>query len=174
MSTHLIKNILELKLRQSRTFHILNRSQLLSHPLAVLLPHGRHLLLRKLLPHLRVIAQIGLRADDQTGNTGAVVVHLGEPFFTHVLEGGRGGDGEADEENVCLRIGEGSQAVVVFLSGGVEEAEGVRFIADPEAFLVRGRVRGPSRSVLLLTLLSRRSCRRPSVRTPRGICWWCS
>ena len=70
------------------------------------------------------------------------MVHLGEPLFSHVLEGGGGGDGEADEEDVGLRVGEGSQAVVVFLSGGIEEAEGVGFVADPGLRVLVGRLMG--------------------------------
>jgi hypothetical protein len=51
-----------------------------------------------------------------------MMVYLWEPLFAHVLEGSRGSDGEADEEDVGLRVGERAQAVVVFLAGGVEEA----------------------------------------------------
>jgi len=61
-----------------------------------------------------------------------VVVNFGEPFLADVFEGGRGCDGEADEEDVGLGVGEGAEAVVVFLASGVEEAEGVGFVADPK------------------------------------------
>jgi hypothetical protein len=30
-----------------------------------------------------------------------------------------------------LRVGKGAQTVVIFLSGGIEEAEGIRLVADP-------------------------------------------
>ena len=60
-----------------------------------------------------------------------MVVNLWEPLFADVLEGGWRRDGEADEEDVGLWVGEWTQAVVIFLSGGIEESEGVWLIADP-------------------------------------------
>ena len=47
-----------------------------------------------------------------------------------VLEGGGRHDGEADEEDVRLRVGERPQPVVVLLAGRVEQAERVRLAAD--------------------------------------------
>ena len=49
-----------------------------------------------------------------------MVVDLGEPLLADVLEGGGGGDGKADEENVGLGVRERSEAVVIFLSGSIE------------------------------------------------------
>lgn len=72
-----------------------------------------------------------MRADDEAWNAGAVVVHLGKPLLADVLERCGGCDAEADEEDVGLGVGEGAKAVVVFLSGCVEQAEGVGFVADP-------------------------------------------
>ena len=54
--THLIKHILKLELRQRRALHVLDRTQLLGHLLAVLFPHRLHLLLRQLLPNLRIVS----------------------------------------------------------------------------------------------------------------------
>jgi hypothetical protein len=51
-----------------------------------------------------------------------VVVYFREPFLSDVLEGGRGGDGEADKEDIGLGIREWTQTVVIFLSGGIEES----------------------------------------------------
>lgn len=41
----------------------------------------------------------------------------------HVIEGWWADDGEADEEHICLRIGERSEAVVIFLSGGIPQSQ---------------------------------------------------
>jgi hypothetical protein len=60
-----------------------------------------------------------------------VVVDFGKPFLSHVLKRGRGSDREADKEDIGLGIGKGAQTVVIFLSGGIEEAEGIRLVADP-------------------------------------------
>ena len=62
-----------------------------------------------------------------------MVVHLGEPLFLDVLERGGRGDAEADEEDVGLRVRERTQPVVVLLSGRVEQAEGVRVVADHDS-----------------------------------------
>lgn len=45
-----------------------------------------------------------------------------EPFFLDILETGWRSDVEADEEDVCLGVGEGTETVVVFLACCVEEA----------------------------------------------------
>lgn len=37
-----------------------------------------------------------------------MVMNLGEPLFSDVFEGGGRRDGEADEEDIGLRVGEGS------------------------------------------------------------------
>lgn len=129
--TYLVKDILQLVLRQSRALHIFNCAQILGHTITVLLPNRLHLLASQLLLNTRVVAQIGLGADDQAGDTGAVVVDLGEPLFPHVLKGGRGGDGEADQEDISLGVGQWAQAIVILLTGGIEETESVGLIADP-------------------------------------------
>lgn len=64
-----------------------------------------------------------------------MVVNLWEPLLAHVLEGSWGGDGEADEEDIGLWVGEWAQAVVILLSGGIEESESVRLITDPAIVL---------------------------------------
>lgn len=60
---YLVKDVLELELRESRALHVLHRTQLFCHLFAIFLPHGLHLLLCQLLPDLRVISQIRLGAD---------------------------------------------------------------------------------------------------------------
>lgn len=129
--THLIEDVLELVLRQRRALDVLDGPQLLGHALAVLLADGRHALFLQLIPDLLLVAEIDLRADDEAGYAGAMMVDFGEPFLADVLKGRGGGDAEADEEDVGLRVRERTETVVVFLAGGVEEAERVGFVADP-------------------------------------------
>jgi hypothetical protein len=76
-------------LRESRALHVLNSAKVLGHALAIFFPHRLHLLLAKLLAHLRVVAQICLSSDYEARYARAVVVDLGEPLFSHVLETGR-------------------------------------------------------------------------------------
>lgn len=59
-----------------------------------------------------------------------MVMHLGEPFLLDVFIRCGRGDAEADEEDVGLRIGQRAKAIVIFLTGGVKETEGVRVFAD--------------------------------------------
>lgn len=102
--TYLVKDILQLVLREGAALDVLDRTKLLGHPLAILLPHGLHFLFRQLLTHAGIIPQIDLGADDEAGHARAVVVYFGEPFLAHVFEGSRGCDTEADQEDVGLRI----------------------------------------------------------------------
>ena len=68
-------------------------------------------------------AQVGLGADEQLGRGRAVVHDLGVPLVARVLEGGRRGDREADEEDVRLRVGQRAETVVVLLAGRVPQAQ---------------------------------------------------
>jgi hypothetical protein len=86
--SYLVKDVLQLVLRQSRTFDVLDGAELLSHAVTVLLADGLHLLAGQLVADVGVVAQISLGADDQAGDTGAVVVDFGEPFLADVLERG--------------------------------------------------------------------------------------
>jgi hypothetical protein len=103
-AAYLVKHILELVLRQRTAFDVFNRAEVLRHTLAVLSADRGHLLLSKLLSDTGVISQIDLSTDNQAGDAWAVVVDLGEPFLADVFERRRGGDAEADEENVGLGI----------------------------------------------------------------------
>jgi hypothetical protein len=41
----------------------------------------------------------------------------------YVIERGRADDGEADEEDIGLGVGEGSQAIVILLTGGIPKSQ---------------------------------------------------
>ena len=129
--TYLIKDILQLVLRQSRALHVFNCTKLFGHPVTVLLTNRLHLLASQLLPNAGVVAQIGLSADDKTGHTRTVVVHLGEPLFPYVFERGRRSHGEADQEDVGLGVGQRAQAIIILLTSGIKQTESVGLIADP-------------------------------------------
>ena len=90
-----------------------------------------HLLLGQLLANGGVVAQIGLSADNQARDTGAVVVNLGEPFLTNVLEGRRRSHGKTDEKYVCLGVRQRAQTIVILLTSGVEQSQSVRLISNP-------------------------------------------
>ena len=61
--------------------------------------------------------------------------HLGVPFVHDVFETVGTVDGEADEDEVGFGVGEGPQAVVFFLAGGVPESELDGFVGGLMVFL---------------------------------------
>lgn len=56
-----------------------------------------------------------LGANEQVGDAGRILLQLGDPFFTHVLETGRVDHREADEEDISHGVGQRPEAVVVLL-----------------------------------------------------------
>ena len=131
--TNLVKNVLELVLRESRTLDVFHCAQLLGHTVSIFLADRLHLLAGKLLADRGIVAKIGLGAHDQAGDTGAVVVHLGEPLLANVLEGGRGGDRKANKEDIRLRVRKGTETIVILLTGSIKQSQGVRLVANPNA-----------------------------------------
>ena len=61
-----------------------------------------------------------------------MVMNLWEPLLTDVLEGGRRGYREADQEHVCLGIREWTKPIVILLASCVEETERIWLVADPK------------------------------------------
>lgn len=146
--TYLVEHVLQLVLGEGAALDVLDGAEVLGHALAVLFPHRLHLLFGELIAHARVLAKVDLGAHDEAGDARAVVVDLGKPLLPDVFKGSGGGDREAHEENVGLGVGQGSQAVVVLLTGGIEQSERVGLVSDPEEVLVSTEIF----SVLLLHL----------------------
>ena len=61
-------------------------TQFLGHSLAIFLAHRCHLLLLQFLTYRGIVSQIGLCADDETWNTGTVMMNLRKPFLADVFE----------------------------------------------------------------------------------------
>lgn len=101
---YLIKHVLELVLRQSRALDVLDRTEFACHSLAVLALYWRHSLLCQLIFYGVVLPQIHLCTHNQAWHPRTVVMHLGEPLFTDVLEGGGRSYGEAHEEDIGLGV----------------------------------------------------------------------
>lgn len=119
---YLVKNILQLVLRQSTALDVFHRAQLLSHPLTILPPYRRHLLFGQFLSDTGVISQIDLGTNNEARNTRAVVVDFGKPLLADVFERGGRSDAETHEEDIGLGIREGSKSVVIFLTSGIKQA----------------------------------------------------
>jgi tRNA-dihydrouridine synthase len=59
-----------------------------------------------------------------------MMVDLWEPLFLDVLERGRRCNGEADQENIGLRVRQRTESVVIFLTGSIKESEGMWLITN--------------------------------------------
>lgn len=125
-----IEDILKSSLSQCRALYVLDGVEVLRQVLTLLRGDRLLALLRQLLNHSGIIAQIYLSTNDEAGNTGTVVPDFGKPFLLDVLETGGRVDREADEENVGLGVTQGTQTVVILLSSGIEQPKRVRFVAD--------------------------------------------
>lgn len=77
----------------------------------------------QLIDSLGVIPEILLAAHKDDGETRAEVKNLGDPLLLNVVERIGRVDGEADEDDVGIRVGEGTESVVILLSGGIPEGE---------------------------------------------------
>ena len=135
---YLIEDVLQVPLRQSAAFDVLDSSKLL-RPLPALgfLDESPVRVVLQSLPVVGVLAQIHLSADEEAGDTGAVVADLGEPLVPDVVERGLGYDAEANEEYIGLGIRERPQAVVILLSGRIEQTQGIGLVADPRTQISR-------------------------------------
>ena len=131
--THLVKYILESLLSESGTFHVLDGPELPGQPVPHVEAQRPLLVLGQLLHGGGVVSQIYLCSHQQEGSLLAMVGDLWDPFFLDIFKTRRGDHTEAHEEDVCLGIDEGPQLVVVLLSGGVEEPQGVGLPTDHES-----------------------------------------
>lgn len=137
--THCVcKHVLDAVLAECRTLQVLDGVDLASQSVALLERDGRLVLLLKLLQHICVVAEIALGPNQQDGHAGTVVRHLWVPLVLDVLIGRGAGDGEADDEDVGLRVGQRAKAVVLLLTCCVPqvEADGAAVHSDLGAVVV--------------------------------------
>lgn len=84
---------------------------------------GLCVLLLQPLEHLGVFTQIELGSDEHDGHIGTVVPQLGHPFGLNVVVRGGVHHREACQEDVCVRVGQRSQTIVVLLAGSIPQTE---------------------------------------------------
>jgi hypothetical protein len=70
-----------------------------------------------------VFTQINFGSDQDERDVGAVVRNFRIPLGPQVFEGGGIDDGIGQQENVGLRIREGSKTIIIFLSSGIPETQ---------------------------------------------------
>ena len=85
-----------------------------------------HSLRPQALKSCRVLSQVKLGADQDNGNVGRMMIDLGVPLSLDVVEGRGANDREADQEDICLRVGERSQAIIIFLSRSIPQTQADR------------------------------------------------
>ena len=105
-----------------RALHVGSCPDALGHGAALLHLHGGLLHPLQLLTRGRVVPQVLLVPDQDDGHVGAEMAHLGVPLLRDVLQAVRAVHGEAHQDDVGVRVGQGPQAVVVLLAGRVPQS----------------------------------------------------
>lgn len=100
----LVKDTLQVSLREGRTFQILVCTNLLGHREGLFVRYRLHSLLPQGFHRSSVFSQIQLRAHQNDGNVGRMMLNLGEPFRFHIVERRRTDDRKTNQKNICLRI----------------------------------------------------------------------
>ena len=82
-----------------------------------------------------MVRNLGVPLDDAMGNDGVSfiqrIVEMDKTDLgSHVLETGRADEGEADEENVGLGVGERAETIVILLTGRIPKTEGDSLAVD--------------------------------------------
>jgi len=129
-SDGLVEDGLEALLSQSRALVIGHGADLLGTRVSLLDADNAETLGSQSLDHAFVAAQIGLGADQDDGHAGSVVLDLGPPLGLDVVERAGRDDGEADQEDISLGVGQGAQAVIVLLTGGIPKTKVDRLAID--------------------------------------------
>lgn len=119
----LVEDCPQTRLSESRSLHVLGSTNLLGDLETIVVADGSLLLVGEALEGLTLLAEVDLGAHEDDGRGGAVVGDLGVPLGADILEGGGVDDGEAEEEDVGLGVGERAEAIEVLLSGSVPEVE---------------------------------------------------
>ena len=70
-----------------------------------------------------VLPQVKLGSYQDNWHLWAMVTYLWVPISSHIFKTGRAYQGEANQKNIHLRIGERPQPVVIFLSSCVPQAQ---------------------------------------------------
>lgn len=119
----LVKDALEVSLRESRALEVLVSLNFLGTNEGLLIRYGLHALLSQRVEGGNVVAEIELGADEDDGNVGGVMVDFGVPLGADVVKGRRADDGKANEKDVCLGVGQRAKSLVIFLTSGIPETE---------------------------------------------------
>ena len=143
----LVKHALEALLGERRALEVLGGSDIARHLVTLCVGDGLHPSVSELGDGLWVFSKIELGSDKNHGDVWCVVTDLRSPLGADVLKAWRADEREADEEHVRLRIGQGPESVVIFLTCRVPETEADRLAVHHD---IRRVVVKHSRNVLSL------------------------
>jgi len=119
----MVKHFLNTFLRLSRALNICQGLDLLFKRMALLVCDRAVVLLAQLLQELWVITQVTLETDKNDRCTGAVMLHLREPFVLHVLIRCSAYQREADQKHIRAWITEWSQTIVILLTSCIPQPQ---------------------------------------------------
>lgn len=112
----LIKHILETLLGEGRALKILGSANILLELQALVVRDGGGPLLSELLDGGLIVPQINLGANEDHGSARGVVGDLWVPLVLDIVKGGLAQDGKAHQEDIGLRVGEGTETIIIFLT----------------------------------------------------------
>lgn len=118
-----VENSLKTFLGKSGTFHVGLGVDFAGTAFGLVLgDHGEALSL-ELLEHVPIVTEIGLGTNEDNWDVGSMVLDFWPPLGLDVVKGVWGNDGETDEEDIGLWVGEWAKTIVIFLTGGIPEAD---------------------------------------------------
>jgi hypothetical protein len=106
-----------------RALEVLVGADLLTDLLTLFGRHGLLAGLAKLLDRLLVVSQILLAANENDGETLAEVKDLRNPLLLDVVKRVGGVDGEANQDDVGVGVGQGAETVVILLASRIPEGQ---------------------------------------------------
>jgi hypothetical protein len=102
---------------------VLVGANLLANLLALFRRDGLLASLPELLDRLLVVSQILLATNKDDGETLAEVKHLRDPLLLDVVERVRRVDSKANQNDMRVRVGQRTEAVVIFLASSIPKGE---------------------------------------------------
>jgi len=118
-----VKNGFETLLSERRALEVLHGSNRSRHLAGIIVGNGSQAFRCKLGFGLWVVTQIALGANQDDGHARGMVLNLGPPFRLDVVERSGADDGEANQEDIRLRVREGTQSVIILLAGGIPQTQ---------------------------------------------------
>lgn len=102
------------------------RADLLGNDERLFVGYGLHLSCAEGVCGRFIVSQVKLGTDKDNRDVGGMVFDFRKPLGFDVIERRRADDGETDKEDICLRVGQRSETVVILLAGGIPQTQANR------------------------------------------------